>query len=134
MSASLVVRRRALRSYAALGAGSMAGEVSPQLRMQWLLDALNDNLCMARRAVVEGLGHERTQPLTKACMIIAGLYQALDGRRSHGTANRLGDIYRYLLSRINRVNKRNGEKILNELIGLVSTMRSAWGVSVQKPN
>jgi flagellin-specific chaperone FliS len=95
--------------------------------MDALLDALNNNLCAAQRALTRG--GQRSGTLTKASLIVASLHRMLDTRQAPATANRLAGIYRYLLARINRVNRRNGQEILGELIALVGTIRSAWAVS-----
>jgi flagellar protein FliS len=129
MAASPLARRRAIQSYADLGRKTYEGPGQPAALVEVLLDALSDNLCAARRAVLNGRAEQRAKPLTRACMIIYGLYRSLDMRRSPTTAKRLADIYRYLLARINRINRKNGEQVLSELIGLVNTLRSAWSAS-----
>jgi flagellar protein FliS len=116
--------RRAIRSYQDLGGGVHARGRHPAALMEALLDALNNNLCAARRAVARG--GPRAGPLTRASLIVANLHRMLDARQAPVMANRLAGIYRYLMARINRVNRRNGEEILAELIGLVGTIRAAW--------
>lgn len=129
MTGSPLARRRAIQSYADLGRKSYERSGHPAALVEALLDALNDNLCAARRAVLHGRADQRSKPLTRACMIIYGLHRTLDPRRSPTTAKRLADIYRYLLARINRVNQKNGAQVLSELIGLVNTLRSAWSAA-----
>jgi flagellar protein FliS len=131
MTASSMKRRRAIQSYTDLGRKAFERPGQSAALIEALLDALNANLCAARLAIKQGLRAHRSRPLTKACTIIAGLYRSLDMRQAPTMARRLADIYRYLLARINRVNQKNGEYVLNELIGLVATMRSAWSVSAQ---
>lgn len=126
MTGSSLARRRAIQSYANLGRKTYDG---PASLVATLLDALSDNLCAARRAIQHGLRDQRAQPLSRASMIIYGLHRSLDMRRAPTLAKRLADIYRYLLARINRVNQKNGERVLSELIGLVNTLRAAWSAS-----
>ncbi len=127
MVVSPIRRRRAIQIYQDLGGGVYARRHTPAGLMDALLDALNNNLCAARRAVARG--GQRSGPLTKASLIVASLHRMLDARQAPATANRLAGIYRYLLARINRVNRRNGEEILGELITLVGTIRSACAAS-----
>jgi flagellar protein FliS len=124
---SPIRRRRAIQTYQDLGGGVYARRHTPAALMDALLDALNNNLCAAQRALTRG--GQRSGPLTKASLIVASLHRMLDTRQTPATANRLAGIYRYLLARINRVNRRNGQEILGELIALVGTIRSAWAVS-----
>lgn len=124
MVASPIRRRRAIRTYQDLGGGAYARRHHPAALMEALLDALNNNLCAARRALARG--GQRAAPLAKASMIVASLHQALDTR--HARARQLAGVYRYLMARINRVNRANGEEILAELIRLVGIIRSAWAV------
>jgi flagellar protein FliS len=124
---SPIRRRRAIQTYQDLGGGVYARRHTPAALMDALLDALNNNLCAAQRALTRG--GQRSGPLTKASLIVASLHRMLDTRQAPATANRLAGIYRYLLARINRVNRRNGQEILGELIALVGTIRSAWAVS-----
>ena len=127
MVVSPIRRRRAIQTYQDLGGGVYARRHTPAALMDALLDALNNNLCAAQRALTRG--GQRSGPLTKASLIVASLHRMLDTRHAPATANRLAGIYRYLLARINRVNRRNGQEILGELIALVGTIRSAWAVS-----
>lgn len=127
MVVSPIRRRRAIQTYQDLGGGVYARRHTPAALMDALLDALNNNLCAAQRALTRG--GQRSGPLTKASLIVASLHRMLDTRQTPATANRLAGIYRYLLARINRVNRRNGQEILGELIALVGTIRSAWAVS-----
>ncbi len=127
MVVSPLRRRRAIRTYQDLGGGVYARRHHPAALMEALLDALSNNLCAARRALARG--EARAGPLAKASLIVASLHRMLDTRQASATAVRLADVYRYLLARINRVNRSNGEEVLGELIGLVGTIRSAWAVS-----
>jgi flagellar protein FliS len=129
MTASPLARRRAIQSYADLGRKTYDRAGQPAALVEVLLDALSDNLCAARRAVLNGRVEQRAKPLTRASMILYGLHRSLDMRRSPATAKRLAEIYRYLLARINRINRKNGERVLSELIGLVNTLRAAWSAS-----
>lgn len=129
MVVSPIRRRRAIQTYQDLGGGAYARRQHPAALMEALLDALNNNLCAARRAIAHG--GPRSGPLVKASMILASLHRMLDARQAPATAQRLAGVYRYLLARINRVNRVNGDEILAELIGLVGTIRSAWAVSAR---
>ncbi len=124
---SPIRRRRAIRSYQDLAGAVHERGQHPAALMEALLDALNNNLCVARRALLRG--DLRSAPLAKASVIIASLYRMLETRQAPAMVKRLAGVYRYLLARLNRVNRRNGEQILAELIGLVGTIRSAWAVS-----
>jgi flagellin-specific chaperone FliS len=130
MVASPIRRRRAIRTYQDLAGGAHARRHHPAALMEALLDALNNNLCAAQRALSRG--GQRAAPLAKASMIVASLHQVLDTR--HARARQLAGVYRYLMARINRVNRANGEEILSELIGLVGTIRSAWAASASAPS
>ena len=132
MVVSPLRRRRAIQTYQGLGGGAYARRHHPAALMEALLDALNNNLCAAKRAV--GRGAPRGGYLTKASLIIASLHRMLDTRQAPALASRLSGIYRYLMMRINRVNRRNGEEVLGELIGLVGTIRSAWAASASAPS
>ena len=129
---SPIRRRRAIRSYQDLAGGVHAWGQRPAALMEALLDALNNNLCAARRALARG--DLRSAPLAKASVIIASLYRMLETRQPPAVTKRLAGVYRYLLARLNRVNRRNGEDILAELIGLVGSLRSAWAVSASPPS
>ena len=129
MPVSPIRRRRAIRIYRELGGTAHALANNPSALTEALLDALNHHLCAARRAIIQGSGAARSSPLARASMIIAGLYRSLDMRQAPEAAKRLASLYRHLLARINRINRKNGDAVLAELIGLVDTLRSAWTVA-----
>lgn len=129
MPVSPIRRRRAIRIYRELGGTVHALGNSPAALTEALLDALNHHLCAARRAITHGAGAGRAGSLARASMIIAGLYRSLDMRQSPEAAKRLASLYRHLLARINRINRKNGDAVLAELIDLVDTIRSAWTVA-----
>ncbi len=125
MVASPTRRRHAIRIYRELQGGSHAPG-NPAIWTGTLLDALSSHLCTARSAINQGLSSGRAASLSRASLIIAGLYRTLDLQHASVTTRRLASIYRHLLARINRINRRNGDAVLEELIRLVGTIRSAW--------
>ena len=129
MPVSPIRRRRAIRIYRELGGTAHALANNPAAMTEALLDALNHHLCAARRAITYGSGAGRSGPLARASMIIASLYRSLDMRQASEAAKRLASLYRHLLARINRINRKNGDAVLAELINLVDTLRSAWTVA-----
>lgn len=137
MSLSPIRRRRAIRIYRDLAGSAHALGDHPAALTAALLDALNHHLCAARSTIAHRMGVGRSDSLAKACMIIAGLYRTLNLQQPALVAERLATVYRHLLARINRINRKNGEAVLQEAIALVDTLRSAWaanGPSVRAEN
>jgi flagellin-specific chaperone FliS len=126
---SPIRRRRALRVYRDLAGSAHALGDHPAALTAALLDALSRHLCAARSTIAHSMGVGRSDSLAKACMIVAGLYRTLNLLQAPETTKRLASIYRHLLARINRINRKNGDTVLRELIELVDTLRSAWTVA-----
>jgi flagellar protein FliS len=80
----------------------------------------------ARHHLEKGDIAERSRSINKACEIVMELNAALDRERGGEIAQRLGQLYDYLLGRLLDANIQQSDPLLAEVLSLLATLAEAW--------
>lgn len=101
-------------------------EIAPQRKVSMLLGGILERLRQARQHVVDENRAAKAQSLTSAISIIEALRLSLDVEAGGELAERLGALYDYATVRITEANAYNDVERIDEVIGLLGTIASAW--------
>lgn len=92
----------------------------------------------ARTELAAGHVIERSRAITKAYRILSELTTSLDRKNGGDVAQRLLELYDYMMRRLTEANFRQQDEPLAEVLGLLNTLAEAWaGIIAQsapRPN
>jgi len=87
----------------------------------------------ARRHLEEGAVIERSRAISKASAVVLELTAALDFERGGEIAQRLAQLYDYMLRRLTEANFKQTDAPLAEVLGLLTTLAEGWAAIQQEP-
>ncbi len=129
-----VYNRSALAQYRQINAQTGVVDADPHRLIQLLLDGAIDRIAQARGALASGDRAATGEALGKALGIIGGLQGCLDRDRGGEVAANLDRLYDYMTRRLADVHRGEGAAPLDEVSGLLVTIRSGWeGIRSQFP-
>jgi flagellar protein FliS len=91
-----------------------------------LYDGAIANVVRARDGASSGDLHKRKDGMSKAMAIVAHLQNTLDMTGGGEVSTRLDALYTYLIGRIVDVNTKKDAKALDEVYGVLVTLRDGW--------
>lgn len=126
-------RRAAAKPYSDIGASTSTDDASPHKLISLLYTTLLDDIHTARGAIQRGDVGAKVQALRRAVRIVdEGLAGALNVDKGGELAQRLAELYDYLLRRLTLANATNDAAVLAECASLVTTLKEGWdGISAQ---
>jgi flagellin-specific chaperone FliS len=68
----------------------------------------------------------RSQAISKACAILTELNVALDRKAGGEYAERLADLYGYIMRKLTEANSQKRDEPMTEVLGLLSTVLEGW--------
>lgn len=80
----------------------------------------------ARHHLAQGEIGERSRAINKACEIVMELNSSLDRERGGEIAERLAQLYEYMLGRLLHANMQQSDPPLSEVLALLATLGEAW--------
>ena len=92
-----------------------------------------DSLKLAKQKIKEKNYEEKGKAIIKAQDIIEELICSLDFEKGAGIANNLESLYKYMLNRIVQGDLNKDVKPIDEVIGMMSVLLSAWQEVASKP-
>lgn len=101
-------------------------EASPSRLVVMLYDEALKNLDTAVAAVERGDIETRCHAVNRAIEILCHMYATLDANQGGEIADKLAAVYRFVLSRLPRVNAANDAGPAREAIDLLTPMRQSW--------
>ncbi|KMY00057.1 MULTISPECIES: flagellar export chaperone FliS [Pseudomonas] len=117
----------ALRQYQKIGAQAQTSEASPHRLVQMLMEGGLDRIAQAKGAMARKDIASKGVLIGKAIDIVGGLREGLDLESSPGGAlARQDSLYHYMMTRLAEANARNDQKILDEVAGLLITVKEGW--------
>ncbi|ALU61479.1 flagellar protein FliS [Pseudomonas syringae pv. lapsa] len=117
----------ALRQYQKIGAQAQTSEASPHRLVQMLMEGGLDRIAQAKGAMARKDIASKGVLIGKAIDIVGGLREGLDLESSAGGAlARQDSLYHYMMTRLAEANARNDQKILDEVAGLLITVKEGW--------
>ena len=118
--------RNAMQAYQSVKAHTDVTDASPHQLVLLLMKAAIDRMNFAKGAIKKVEIEKRTIQINKAVDIISALKKALDMDNGQEVAKSLDDLYAYILIQLIKANTENSIEILDECIGLISTVKEGW--------
>lgn len=117
----------ALRQYQKIGSQAQTSEASPHRLVQMLMEGGLDRIAQAKGAMSRKDLANKGIFIGKAIAIIGGLREGLDLENYATDALRNQDnLYHYMMKRLAEANVRNDPKMLDEVAGLLITVKEGW--------
>lgn len=117
---------RAAQSYGSVQLVTGVATADNVQLIQMLFDGLSESLATARGHIQNDNIEGKSKALARAGRIVVGLQSALDFERGGELAHNLNDLYGYMTRRILHVNAFNDLEALDDVVGLVRDISSAW--------
>ncbi len=118
--------KSALSAYKQVNSQTGVVDADPHRLIQLLLDGAIDRIAQARGALASGDPAMMGEALGKAVGILSGLQASLDMERGGDVAANLDRLYSYMSLRLLDVHREKEAKPLDEVVGLLGTIKSGW--------
>ncbi|WLH64469.1 flagellar export chaperone FliS [Pseudomonas sp. FP2300] len=116
----------ALRQYQKIGAQAQTSEASPHRLVQMLMEGGLDRIAQAKGALERKDIANRGILISKAIGIVGGLREGLDLENQAESVAELDALYAYMMKRLAEANVKADPKILDEVAGLLRTVKEGW--------
>lgn len=116
----------AMRQYQTVNVNAQVATASPQRLIQMLMDGGLMRLAQARGAMERGQIGLKGELLGKAIAIIGGLRNGLNLEAGGEISTNLDALYEYMSARLTEANIKNDPVIIEEVMGLLREVKSAW--------
>jgi flagellar protein FliS len=119
---------RALRQYQKVNSHAQISEASPHRLVQMLMEGGLDRMAQAKGALERGDIALKGLMLGKAVDIVIGLRDGLNPEKTEDPASieQLDSLYAYMTTRLTEANLNNDTAIIDEISGLLETLKSGW--------
>ncbi|MDN4545032.1 MULTISPECIES: flagellar export chaperone FliS [unclassified Pseudomonas] len=119
---------RALRQYQKVNSHAQISEASPHRLVQMLMEGGLDRMAQAKGALERGDIALKGLMLGKATDILIGLRDGLNPQKTEDPAaiEQLDSLYAYMTNRLMDANTSNDAAIIDEVSGLLETLKSGW--------
>jgi len=118
--------RSALQQYNQVRAHVQTEGASPHRLIQILMDGAIEKINVAKGLIERRDITEKVRNINWALSMIDGLRQSLDIEKGGEIANNLESLYDYMQRRLIVANAENDPSILDEVVGLMFEIKSAW--------
>lgn len=115
-----------VQQYQSINAQTVSDSTSPHRLIQILMQGALEKISLARIYMQQGEIELKSTHFSWAISIIDGLRMSLDQKQGEQIAENLSDLYDYMSRRLTTANQENSEKMLDEVIGLLQEIKSAW--------
>ncbi|HHC73195.1 MAG TPA: flagellar export chaperone FliS [Thiotrichales bacterium] len=116
----------ALAQYQEVGVRGGVADATPHRLIQMLLEGALDKISTARGHMLRGEITAKGRHISWAISIIDGLRGSLDMEAGGEIADNLEALYTYMKERLLQANVRNEPELLDEVAGLLSTIKEGW--------
>ena len=119
---------RALRQYQKVNSHAQISEANPHRLVQMLMEGGLDRMAQAKGALERGDIALKGLMLGKAIDILIGLRDGLNPEKTEDPASieQLDALYVYMTNRLMEANANNDAAIIDEVSGLLETLKSGW--------
>jgi flagellar protein FliS len=119
---------RALRQYQKVNSHAQISEANPHRLVQMLMEGGLDRMAQAKGALERGDIALKGLMLGKAIDILIGLRDGLNPEKTEDPASieQLDGLYVYMTNRLMEANANNDAAIIDEVSGLLETLKSGW--------
>lgn len=117
----------ALRQYQKIGSQAQTSEATPHRLVQMLMEGGLDRIAQAKGAMARKDVASKGIFISKAIGIVGGLREGLDLEKDPTDALRNQDnLYHFMMKRLAEANIKNDAKLLDEVAGLLITVKEGW--------
>lgn len=116
----------AVSQYSQVGVTSGVEQASPHRLIQMLMEGAIEKVAKARGYMERKDIAKKGSHISWAISIIDGLRASLDKSNGGDIADNLDDLYDYMIRRLMRSNVENDPDLLDEVISLLRSIKSAW--------
>lgn len=124
----------ALRQYQKVNVHAQASEATPHRLVQMLMEAGLDRIAQAKGAIGRKDIPGKGVLIGKAIGIVGGLREGLDMENSAEALARVDNLYVYMMKRLTEANIKSDPKILDEVSGLLGTVKEGWDAIADQQN
>ncbi|WP_122665674.1 flagellar export chaperone FliS [Pseudomonas viridiflava] len=125
----------ALRQYQKIGSQAQTSEASPHRLVQMLMEGGLDRIAQAKGAMARRDIASKGIFISKAIGIVGGLREGLDLDKDPTDALRNQDnLYHFMMKRLAEANVKNDPKMLDEVAGLLITVKEGWDAIADQQN
>ena len=117
-----------LSQYKGIGVSAAVEGASPHRLIQMLMAGAVERIATAKGLIQHNETGKKAEQISWAISIIGGLQGALDIEAGGEIAQNLDDLYDYMARRLVEANLNNDVEILDEVMGLLLDIKSAWDV------
>jgi flagellar protein FliS len=117
---------RALRQYQNVNSHAQTSEASPHRLVQMLMQGGLDRIAQAKGALERNDTATKGLCIGKAVAIVGGLREGLDPEKAPTPLADLDELYDYMMRRLTEANIKSDPLILDEVSGLLSTIKEGW--------
>ncbi|GLU38159.1 flagellar export chaperone FliS [Pseudomonas sp. NBRC 100443] len=116
----------ALRQYQNVNTQSQVHDASPHRLIQMLMEGGLSRIAQAKGSMEREQFAQKGMLIAKAAAIIAGLREALNFEAGGELAQNYANLYDYMSRRLSDANRSNEAEILDEVSGLLRTIKEGW--------
>jgi flagellar protein FliS len=116
----------AYNSYHAVNLDAQAARATPVQLVLILMDGLLEEIARARGHIEARRYEQKAASLDKCIQILNGLSSSLDEESGGEVVANLGRLYDYCAHRLHTVGVQLDTAMLDEVTGLLGTLRSGW--------
>ncbi|HMN43150.1 MAG TPA: flagellar export chaperone FliS [Povalibacter sp.] len=120
------MNQEAYLSYHSVSLGSQAAQASPVQLVLILTDGLLEELARARAHIVGRRFELKARSLDRCVDMLNGLSSALDFDAGGELVANLARLYEYCAHRLQEAGFRMDPALIDEVTGLLTTLRSGW--------
>lgn len=121
-----MVNQRALSQYQQVNTGAAIEAASPHRLVQMLMAGCLQRIAEAKGALARNDTAARGLAIGKAIDITAGLQSSLNSEVASPLPQQLDALYRYMQERLLLANLKDDSEILDEVAGLMRTIKEGW--------
>ncbi len=121
----------AYRSYHAVNLDAQTSRASPVQLVLILMDGLLEEIARARGHIQARRYEQKATSLNRCIDMLNGLSSSLDTEGGSDVVNNLMRLYDYCAARLHAVGLKLDTAIIDEVTGLLATIRRGW-LSVQE--
>jgi flagellar protein FliS len=121
-----MVNQRALSQYQSVNVAAAVEAASPHRLVQMLMQGCLQRLAEARGAMARGDVAAKGLALGKAIDIVGGLQSALNREVESSLPQQLDALYSFMQRRLVEANLENDVAIVDEVAGLMRTVKEGW--------
>lgn len=121
----------ALRQYQNVNTQSQVHDASPHRLIQMLMEGGLSRIAQAKGSMERAEFAQKGMLIAKCVAIIGGLRESLNFEAGGDLAQNYANLYDYMSRRLGEANRSNDMEILDEVSGLLRTLKEGWDAVAQ---